>query len=269
VNTNEDNGLNSDASASDTDNGEDDKVASHSRLKKGSQISRVKVNRRRLLNNSHDDTNDGERESESSAYRSSIYDDIKRSNKHPDRGGGHRDRDYSYDSQGDNGSNTDNENEKNKSENENEMSAREREQLNNRFGRLRKMGGSKRGLDLKKALPNLTTGMDKDKDTPEPAPWSQLKGGSVNPWTDDLDSRWGEVDFLLRKRIENEEDILYTAAAAEAGLMFIEQVQICIYIFIHTYIYTYIYIYKYIYIIHIYIICIYTFIYIYIYICIY
>jgi hypothetical protein len=88
VNTNEDNGLNSDASASDTDNGEDDKVASHSRLKKGSQISRVKVNRRRLLNNSHDDTNDGERESESSAYRSSIYDDIKRSNKHPDRGGG-------------------------------------------------------------------------------------------------------------------------------------------------------------------------------------
>ena len=36
--------------------------------------------------------------------------------------------------------------------------------------------------------------------------------------------RWGEVDFLLRRRIESEEDIEYTTAAAEAGLLFIDQV---------------------------------------------
>jgi hypothetical protein len=34
------------------------------------------------------------------------------------------------------------------------------------------------------------------------------------------------VDFLLRRRIENEEDIQYTTSAAEAGLLFIEQVHI-------------------------------------------
>lgn len=37
--------------------------------------------------------------------------------------------------------------------------------------------------------------------------------------------RWGEVDFLLRKRIESEEDIGYTTAAAEAGMLFIDQVR--------------------------------------------
>jgi hypothetical protein len=37
--------------------------------------------------------------------------------------------------------------------------------------------------------------------------------------------RWGEVDFLLRRRIESEEDIEYTTAAAEAGLLFIDQVR--------------------------------------------
>ena len=34
------------------------------------------------------------------------------------------------------------------------------------------------------------------------------------------------MDFLLRRRIENEEDIQYTTSAAEAGLLFIEQVHI-------------------------------------------
>ena len=38
--------------------------------------------------------------------------------------------------------------------------------------------------------------------------------------------RWGEVDFLLRKRIESEEDIVYTTAAAEAGMLFIDQVRL-------------------------------------------
>ena len=42
--------------------------------------------------------------------------------------------------------------------------------------------------------------------------------------------RWGEVDFLLRRRIENEEDIQYTTDAAEAGLLFIEQVHILCYV---------------------------------------
>ena len=37
--------------------------------------------------------------------------------------------------------------------------------------------------------------------------------------------RWGEVDFLLRKRIESEEDIGYTTTAAEAGMLFIDQVR--------------------------------------------
>ena len=37
--------------------------------------------------------------------------------------------------------------------------------------------------------------------------------------------RWGEVDFLLRRQVRNEDDIAYTIASAEAGLLFIEQVQ--------------------------------------------
>ena len=42
-------------------------------------------------------------------------------------------------------------------------------------------------------------------------------------WTRALDTRWGEVNLLLRKKIDCDEDIQYTVAAAEAGLMFTDQ----------------------------------------------
>jgi hypothetical protein len=42
-------------------------------------------------------------------------------------------------------------------------------------------------------------------------------------WTRALDIRWGEVNLLLRKKICSEADIQYTVAAAEAGLMFTDQ----------------------------------------------
>ena len=35
---------------------------------------------------------------------------------------------------------------------------------------------------------------------------------------------WAEVSLLLRKPIVSEQDMLYTVAAAEAGLMYIDQV---------------------------------------------
>ena len=40
-------------------------------------------------------------------------------------------------------------------------------------------------------------------------------------WNEDLDSRWAEVDFLLRRPLQTEEDILYTVAATEAGIPYI------------------------------------------------
>lgn len=36
---------------------------------------------------------------------------------------------------------------------------------------------------------------------------------------------WTEVRLLLRKAIQTEEDMLYTAAAAEAGIFFTDQVR--------------------------------------------
>ena len=36
--------------------------------------------------------------------------------------------------------------------------------------------------------------------------------------------RWGEVGLLLRKPIKCEEDMFYTVAAAEAGIIFADQV---------------------------------------------
>ena len=36
--------------------------------------------------------------------------------------------------------------------------------------------------------------------------------------------RWAEISLLLRKPILQEEDMLYTVAAAEAGLMYTEEV---------------------------------------------
>ena len=43
-------------------------------------------------------------------------------------------------------------------------------------------------------------------------------------WTPSLDTRWQEVMFLLKKPIQSEGDMIYTIAAAEAGLMFIDEV---------------------------------------------
>ncbi len=39
--------------------------------------------------------------------------------------------------------------------------------------------------------------------------------------------RWAEISLLLRKPILQEEDMLYTVAAAEAGLMYTEEVKTC------------------------------------------
>ena len=39
-----------------------------------------------------------------------------------------------------------------------------------------------------------------------------------------LYGRWAEVSLLLRKPILQEEDMLYTVAAAEAGLIYTEEV---------------------------------------------
>ena len=42
-------------------------------------------------------------------------------------------------------------------------------------------------------------------------------------WTRALDIRWSEVNLLLRRKIDCQEDIQYVVAAAEAGLMFTDQ----------------------------------------------
>ena len=44
-------------------------------------------------------------------------------------------------------------------------------------------------------------------------------------WSRSLDLGWSEVTLLLRKRIEKEEDLVYTISAAEAGMAFTEQVK--------------------------------------------
>ena len=53
----------------------------------------------------------------------------------------------------------------------------------------------------------------------EPEPSNKL-------WSRALDSRWSEVNLLLRRKIETDEDLQYTIAAAEAGLMFTDQLNI-------------------------------------------
>eukprot|EP01035_Chromulina_nebulosa_P021378 gene21378-27695_t len=42
-------------------------------------------------------------------------------------------------------------------------------------------------------------------------------------WTNDLENKWGEVDLLLRRPLDSESDMLFTIAAAEAGLIFTDQ----------------------------------------------
>ena len=49
----------------------------------------------------------------------------------------------------------------------------------------------------------------------------ELFTGSV--WTRVLDDGWNEVDFLLRKPIVTEQDMQYTLTAAEAGIIFTDQ----------------------------------------------
>ena len=41
-------------------------------------------------------------------------------------------------------------------------------------------------------------------------------------WTPELDAGWGEIFFVLKKPILKEQDLLYTVAAAEAGLIYID-----------------------------------------------
>ena len=53
----------------------------------------------------------------------------------------------------------------------------------------------------------------------EPEPSNKL-------WSRALDSRWSEVNLLLRRKIETDEDLQYTIASAEAGLMFTDQLNI-------------------------------------------
>ena len=42
-------------------------------------------------------------------------------------------------------------------------------------------------------------------------------------WTRILDNGWSEVELLLQRPIDKEEDLMYTVAAAEAGMMFTDQ----------------------------------------------
>jgi hypothetical protein len=42
--------------------------------------------------------------------------------------------------------------------------------------------------------------------------------------------RWAEVSLLLRKPIKNEEDMQYCVAAAEAGIIFTDQVRLSIFV---------------------------------------
>ncbi|RYH13463.1 hypothetical protein EON65_35615 [archaeon] len=49
-------------------------------------------------------------------------------------------------------------------------------------------------------------------------------GGVEADWSLELDGMWTEVSLLLRKPIKSEGDMMYTAAAAEAGIIFTEEV---------------------------------------------
>lgn len=46
----------------------------------------------------------------------------------------------------------------------------------------------------------------------------------VLPWFSFVLFSWAEVSLLLRKPIKTEEDMLFTVAAAEAGIIFTDQV---------------------------------------------
>jgi hypothetical protein len=46
---------------------------------------------------------------------------------------------------------------------------------------------------------------------------------TVDPWTQTMDMRSGEVEFLLRRPINNDEDIMHSLNCAEAGIQFLEE----------------------------------------------
>eukprot|EP01042_Synura_sphagnicola_P011922 gene11922-15195_t len=48
-------------------------------------------------------------------------------------------------------------------------------------------------------------------------------GGLAGAWTEEMESRRIEVELLLRQPLQSDEDILFALAAAEAGLLFMEQ----------------------------------------------
>jgi hypothetical protein len=54
------------------------------------------------------------------------------------------------------------------------------------------------------------------KEEEEKRNWSQL-------WSQALDLRWAEVNLLLRRPLDSHENLLYIMASADAGLMFMEQ----------------------------------------------
>ena len=64
------------------------------------------------------------------------------------------------------------------------------------------------------------------KDQEAPPPSVEEPEPSNKLWSRALDSRWSEVNLLLRRKIETDEDLQYTIAAAEAGLMFTDQLNI-------------------------------------------
>lgn len=64
------------------------------------------------------------------------------------------------------------------------------------------------------------------KDHEAPPPTVEEPEPSNKLWSRALDSRWSEVNLLLRRKIETDEDLQYTIAAAEAGLMFTDQLNI-------------------------------------------
>lgn len=45
----------------------------------------------------------------------------------------------------------------------------------------------------------------------------------VRAWSNTLINKWAEVELLLRRPITCDEDIMYSMAASEAGLLFMEQ----------------------------------------------
>lgn len=58
-------------------------------------------------------------------------------------------------------------------------------------------------------------------------------------WTSSLEAKWSEVEFLLRQPIVTEDDMRYTSAAAEAGLMFIDEVTLLNYDTVNIKLYIY------------------------------